>query len=48
MSEAKVLNYIKGLEIKMTDDGKGRGVFASRDLKRGDLLVVEKALTQSR
>lgn len=28
----------------MTPDGKGRGLFASKDLKQGDLLIVEKAL----
>ena len=29
----------------MTKD-KGRGVFASRDLRKGELLVVEKAVAE--
>jgi len=29
----------------MTKD-RGRGVFTSKQLKRGDMLVVEKAITQ--
>ena len=35
-----IANYINGLEIKMTKD-KGRGVFATRDLKEGELIIVE-------
>jgi len=30
----------------MTSD-KGRGVFASKDLKRGELLVVEKSIADA-
>ena len=26
---------------------KGRGMFASKNLKRGDLLIVEKAVTDA-
>jgi hypothetical protein len=37
----RILNYLNGVEIKMTTDNRGRGVFASKDLKRGDLLIVE-------
>ena len=40
-----IVNRIEGIEIKMTKD-KGRGVFASRDLKKGDLLVVERAVAE--
>ena len=39
-----IINYIDGLEIKMTQDGKGRGVFAARDLNCGELLIVEKPI----
>jgi len=46
LSENRILNYINGLEIKMTKNNKGRGVFASRDLKRGELLAVEKAIVE--
>jgi len=41
----KILNFIQGVKLKMTKD-KGRGVFASKDLKRGDLLVVEKSIAE--
>ena len=43
--ENKVLNYIYGVQIKMTEE-KGRGLFASKDLKEGDLLIVEKAVAE--
>ena len=31
----------------MTSDNKGRGVFASKDLKRGDLIIVEKSISEA-
>jgi len=31
----------------MTSDGKGRGVFATKDLKRGDLIIVETAIGEA-
>ena len=43
MNEGIILNYISGVEIKMTEN-HGRGVFATKDLQKGDLIVVEKAL----
>ena len=43
LKQDKILNYLDGVEIKMTPD-KGRGVFASKDLKRGELIIVEKAI----
>ena len=46
LKQDKILNYLDGVEIKMTS-GKGRGVFASKDLKRGELIVVEKAIAES-
>ena len=46
MKQDKILNYLDGVEVKMTKD-KGRGVFASKNLKRGELLIVEKAIAQS-
>ena len=39
----KILNYIKGVEIKITKD-RGRGLFAAKSLKKGELLIVEKAI----
>ena len=47
MDEGKIINFIQGVEIKMTKD-RGRGVFASKPLKKGDLLVVEKAIAEVR
>ena len=41
-----VLNFIQGLEIKMTED-MGRGIFAAKDLRRGELLVVEKSIADA-
>ena len=38
-----LLNYAWGIEIKATEL-KGRGLFATEHLKRGDLLFVEKAV----
>ena len=36
-------NYVDGIDIRDCKDGKiGRGVFAERDLKEGELLIVEK------
>ena len=37
-------NYANGIEIKMTQDGRGRGVFATKDFKKGDLIIVDKAI----
>jgi hypothetical protein len=34
VEEGHILNFIQGVEIKMTKD-MGRGVFASQDLKKG-------------
>ena len=31
----------------MTTDNRGRGVFASKDLKRGDLLIVEQSICEA-
>ena len=45
-TQNKVLNYVFGLDIKLTKD-KGRGIFAARDLCKGDLLVVEKAVAEA-
>ena len=41
--EGHVLNFIQGVQIKRKE-GMGRGVFASRDLKEGELIAVEKAI----
>ena len=38
-----ILNYVNGVEIKMTQN-MGRGLFATKPLKRGDLIIVEKSL----
>ena len=44
LTENKILNYIHpDIEIKMTQE-KGRGLFVTRDFKRGDMLIVDKAI----
>ena len=40
------MNYVHGIEIKMTENA-GRGIFAAKNLKRGELLIVEKAISMS-
>ena len=50
MKEEQILNYISpGLEIKMTVDKekRGRGVFAKKKLKKGELLVVERCIIEA-
>jgi electron transfer flavoprotein alpha/beta subunit len=46
LQKSNILNYLDGVEIKMTPD-KGRGVFATKPLNRGDLIAVEKAVALS-
>ena len=46
MKDGAIRNYIHGVEIKQTKD-KGRGVFATKFLKRGTLIVVEKVTAES-
>ena len=36
-----ILEYIGPIKIEMTRDGRGRGLFASRDIKQGEFLLVE-------
>ena len=40
----EVFNYIDGLEIKMCEGNKGWGIFAKRNIKEGELLIVEKPI----
>ena len=53
IKEDKIKNWIDGLEIKYTlgkgiyylvTQDKGRGLFATKDLKKGDLIIIEKAM----
>ena len=47
ISEKKILNFIHpDIEIKMTKD-KGRGIFAAKDLMKGDLLLVDTAIVET-
>ena len=46
LAEGRVLNYIDGVEIKMTKN-KGRGAFATKSMEKGDLIIVEKAIAES-
>ena len=47
MKDDKIINYarVDGVEVKMVE-GKGRGVFAKRAVKKGELIAVEKALVE--
>ena len=42
-SKNMIINCVHGLEIRMTAS-MGRGVFASRDIQKGELILVEKAI----
>jgi len=44
--ENRILNYVNGVQIKMTED-RGRGVFATRFLKKGTLIAVETAAVEA-
>jgi hypothetical protein len=46
LKKGNLLNYIQGVEIKMTED-RGRGVFATELLKKGDLIAVELPIAES-
>ena len=37
-------NYVQALEIKMTKNNKGRGLFTTRFVKKGELLIAEKPI----
>ena len=44
---ANIINYINpGIKIGMTKDdkGRGRGIFTKRNIKLGELLLVEKPI----
>jgi len=42
-----IVNYFKHLEIKISE-GKGRGLFATKAFKRGELILVEKATVETK
>ena len=46
LRQCKILNYVQGVEIKMAP-GKGRGIFATKSLKAGELVIVEKAVAEA-
>ena len=39
----EVFNYINGLDIRITKN-KGRGVFATKAIMKGELIIVEKPI----
>ena len=47
LKDDKILNFISGCEVKLTNDNRGRGVFATRDFKKGELIIVDKAIISS-
>ena len=38
--KGRILNYVYGIDIKISE-GRGRGIFATKDIKSGELIVVE-------
>jgi hypothetical protein len=46
LKRANVINFIQGAKIQISEE-RGRGVFASRSLKYGELIVVEKAVAEA-
>jgi hypothetical protein len=47
LKENKVFNYAVGIEVKMTKD-MGRGIFITQPFKRGNLIIIEKAIAEGR
>ena len=37
-----IMEYIGPIESKITKDGRGRGLHATRDIKKGEFVIVEK------
>ena len=37
------MDYASDVEIKMTKD-RGRGLFVTKDFKKGEIILVEKAI----
>ena len=44
LQDDKILNFITGCEVKLTGDHRGRGVFTTREFKKGELIIVDKAI----
>lgn len=44
---ADVMEYLGPVECRMSQ-GKGRGLFATRDIKKGEFIVVEKPFADSK
>lgn len=42
------MEYLGPVESRMTSDGKNRGLFATRDIKKGEFIVVEKPFADSK
>ena len=38
-----ILNYLSNISIRFSD-GKGRGVFADKDIKIGDVILVDRVI----
>eukprot|EP01018_Ginkgo_biloba_P013777 Gb_00792 [translate_table: standard] len=43
----EVADFVGSVILKRTDDGRGRGLFATENVRAGDLLVVSNALAYS-
>ena len=42
-----MLNYVSGVEIRGTKE-RGRGLFATRDIDKDELIIVEKAAAEGK
>ena len=42
----KIFNFVNGIEIKMSE-GKGRGLFTTKKISKGTLLIVERAVIEA-
>ena len=42
-----ILQYLGPVEAKLTGDSRGRGLFATRDIKKGEFILVEKAFAHA-
>ncbi|MCO5580310.1 hypothetical protein L7F22_034176 [Adiantum nelumboides] len=47
-SDLECSDYLGPVEIRLTGDGRGRGLFATKDLEEGSLVLVSNAMAMAR
>ena len=45
MKDDKLVNYVSNIEVRTTSKSL-RGVFATRDIQRGELIAVERSMAE--